>query len=99
MSRRLSHLLVPCAVFLAACADSVISPESENELTQDDAQFVAEMIDATAAGLLNDFFDSSQSDPAAGAFAIGWLFSADAAHGRAHLDSWVLVAAAALAAR
>jgi len=36
--------------------------------------------------------------PAAGAFAIGWLFSADAAHGRAHLDSWALVAAAALAA-
>ena len=67
MSRRLTHLLVPCAVFLAACADSVISPESENELTRDDTQFVAEMIDATSAGLLNDFFDSSQSDPAAGA--------------------------------
>ena len=38
MSRRLTHLLVPCAVFLAACADSVISPESEDELTRDDTQ-------------------------------------------------------------
>ena len=54
MSRRLSHLLVPCAVFFAACADSVISPESEADLTRDDAQFVAEMIDATTAGLLTD---------------------------------------------
>ena len=35
--------------------------------------------------------------PAAGAFAIGWLFFADAARGRAQLDSGFLVAAAALA--
>ena len=36
--------------------------------------------------------------PAAGAFAIGWLFFADAARGRAQLDVAFLVAAAALAA-
>ena len=36
--------------------------------------------------------------PAVGAFAIGWLFFADVARGRAVLDDWFLVAAAAVAA-
>ena len=36
--------------------------------------------------------------PAVGAFAIGWLFYADVARGRAVLDDWFLVAAAAVAA-
>ena len=36
--------------------------------------------------------------PAAAAFAIGWLFFADAGRGRAVLDDWFIVAAAALAA-
>ena len=68
MFRRPTSLLISGVVFsgvvfLAACGDDGTSSESEDELTQDDTQFVAYLIDATAAGLLNDFFDSSQSDP------------------------------------
>ena len=62
MFRRMTGLLLSGVVFLAACADDGTSPE--DVLTPDDAQFVANMIDATASGVLNDFFDSSASDPA-----------------------------------
>ncbi len=64
MFRRLTSLLISGVVFLAACGDDGTSPDPEDELTRDDTEFVAYLIDATAAGLLNDFFDSSASDPA-----------------------------------
>ena len=67
MFRRTTFLLISGVVFLAACSDDVTSGDGtspEDELTRDDAQFVADLIDATASGILNDFFDSSTSDPA-----------------------------------
>ena len=67
MFRRTIFLLISGVVFLAACSDDVTSGDGtspEDELTRDDAQFVADLIDATASGILNDFFDSSTSDPA-----------------------------------
>ena len=51
----------PEPVHLSACGDD--GTFTEDELTHADAQFVADLIDATTAGLLNDFFDSSASDP------------------------------------
>jgi len=61
MFRRPTCLLVTAIVFLAACGDGGTSPE--DEFTEGDAQAAADLIDATAAGLLNDFFDPSGSDP------------------------------------
>ena len=61
MFRRLICLLVSGVVFLAACGDDGTSPE--DEFTEEDAQFVADLIDATADVVLNDFFDSSGGDP------------------------------------
>ena len=61
MFRSLTCLLVSGAVFLAACGDDGTEPE--DVLTEGDAQFVADLIDTSADGVLNDFFDSSGSDP------------------------------------
>lgn len=61
MFRSLTCLLVSGAVFLAACGDDGTEPG--DVLTEADAQFVADLIDTSADGVLNDFFDSSGSDP------------------------------------
>ena len=61
MFRRLTCWLVSGVVFLAACGDDGTSPE--DGLTQDDAQFVADQIDAEVAGLLNDLFGSGEFGP------------------------------------
>ncbi len=61
MFRRLTWLLLSGVVFLAACGDDATSPE--DEFTEEDAQFVADLIDATADVVLNDFFNSSGGDP------------------------------------
>ena len=49
-----TYLLAAAVVVLGAC-DSVTP--TEDRLTNEDAQFLADLVDATAAGLLNDFFD------------------------------------------
>ena len=68
MFRGLSCLLVSGVVSLAACGDDGTSPEDEltvsDELTMEEVQFVADLIDATSSGILDDFFDSSGGDPA-----------------------------------
>ena len=61
MFRRLTCWLVSGVFFLAACGDDGTSPE--DGLTQDDAQFVADQIDAEVAGLLNDLFGSGAFGP------------------------------------
>ena len=61
MFRRLICLLVSGVVFLAACGDDGTSPE--DEFTEEDALAVADLIDASADGVLNDFFDSSGGGP------------------------------------
>jgi hypothetical protein len=54
-------VLVAGVVFLAACEDDGVSPG--DELTPDDAQFVADQMAAEVAGLLNDLFDSGAFGP------------------------------------
>ena len=66
MFRRMTGLFLPGVVFFAACTADGTAPEPEEVLTPDDAQFVANLIDVTASGVLNDFFDFSGSDPANG---------------------------------
>jgi hypothetical protein len=66
MSRRIPCVLLSGVLFLAACADDGTAPEPEEILMGDDAQFVANLIDITTSGVLNDFFDFSGSDPANG---------------------------------
>jgi hypothetical protein len=61
MLRRLTGLPVFGVVFIVACGDDATSPQ--DGLTRDDTQFLADLIDVTAAGVLNDSFDSSASDP------------------------------------
>ena len=61
MLRRRTCLLVSGVVFLGACGDNGTS--TEDGLTVDDAQFVAERIDLTTSGVLDDFFDRSGGDP------------------------------------
>ena len=61
MFRRLTCLLVSGVVFLAACGDDGTS--SDDVFTEGDALAAADLIDATTDGVLNDFFDSSGSDP------------------------------------
>ena len=67
MFRGLTCLLVSGVVSLAACGDDGTSPEDEltveAALTVEEVQFVADRIDATLAGVLDDFFDSSGGDP------------------------------------
>ncbi len=62
MFRPLTCLLVSGVVFLAACGGDD-GTEPEDVFSEGDAQFVADLIDASADGVLNDFFDSSGSDP------------------------------------
>ena len=62
MFRRLTCLFVSGVVSLTACGDDGTSPE--DQLTGEEVLFVADLIDATSAGVLNDFFDSSGGDPA-----------------------------------
>ncbi len=68
MFRGLTCLLVSGVVSLAACGDDGTSPEDEltveAALTVEEVQFVADQIDATSSGVLDDFFDSSGGDPA-----------------------------------
>ncbi len=61
MLRRRTCLLVSGVVFLGACGGNGTSPE--DGLTVEDAQFVAERIDLTTSGVLDDFFDNSGGDP------------------------------------
>ncbi len=58
---RRTCLLVSGVVFLGACGGNGTSPE--DGLTVEDAQFVAERIDLTTSGVLDDFFDRSGGDP------------------------------------
>ena len=62
MFKRATCLLAVSAAFLAACGEH--GPAPEPQLTPEDARFLADLVDATATGLLNDFFDSGASDPA-----------------------------------
>jgi len=62
MIRSLTCLLVSGVVFLAACGGND-GTEPGDVFTEGDAQFVADLIDTSADGVLNDFFDSSGSDP------------------------------------
>ena len=61
MLRQRTCLLVFGVVFLGACGGNGTSPE--DGLTVEDAQFVAERIDLTTSGVLDDFFDNSGGDP------------------------------------
>ncbi len=61
MFRRLTCLLVSGVVFLVACGDDGTS--SDDVFTAEDAGAVADLIDATTNGVLNDFFPFSGSDP------------------------------------
>ncbi len=54
-------LLTSGVVFLTACGD--YNTEPEDQLTEEDTQFLAAQIDAAAIGLLDDIFGSS-SGPA-----------------------------------
>jgi hypothetical protein len=62
MFRGLTCLLVSGVVSLAACGDDGTSPE--DELTMGEVEFLANEIDATFSGVLDDFFDQSGGDPA-----------------------------------
>ena len=62
MFKRATVLLTSSAVFLAACGDSVTAPEEQ--LTDEDIQFLAQEVDATIMGLLDYFFGSSTTGPA-----------------------------------
>ncbi len=65
MLRQRTCLLVSGVVFLGACGGNGTSPEDglTDGLTAEDAQFVAERIDLTTSGVLDDFFDNSGGDP------------------------------------
>ena len=65
MSKSLTCLIVSGVVSVAACGGDATSPDDEPivELTESDAQFVVDLIDATTAGLLDDFFDSDDGNP------------------------------------
>ena len=61
MFRGLTCLLVSGVVSLAACGDDGTSPE--DDLTVEEVEFVASLIDASSSGVLDDFFDQSGGDP------------------------------------
>ena len=61
MFRALTCLLVSGVVSLAACGDDGTSPE--DELTAAEVEFLASQIDATFAGVFDDFFDQTGGDP------------------------------------
>ena len=66
MFRALTCLLVSGVVSLAACGDDGTSPvgtSPEDELTAAEVEFLASQIDATFAGVLDDFFDQTGGDP------------------------------------
>ena len=61
MFRPLTCLLVSGVVSLAACGDGGTAPE--DEFTMEDVEFVANLIDNTLSGVLDDFFDSARAIP------------------------------------
>ena len=62
MFRGLTCLLVSGVISLAACGDDGTSPE--DQLTVEEVEFVANLIDSSSSDALDDFFDSSGGDPA-----------------------------------
>ncbi len=62
MFRGLTCLLVSGVISLAACGDDGTSPE--DQLTVEEVDFVANLIDSSSSDALDDFFDSSGGDPA-----------------------------------
>ena len=76
MFRRTTYLLA-IALLLAACGESGFSPEEQ--LTEEDVQSLAQEVDATVMGMLDDFFGSPGPGPA-GAAALAhdpvvWTYS------------------------
>ena len=65
MFRALTCLLVSGVVSLAGCGDDGTSTEDEltDELTAAEVAFVADQIDASFNGVLDDFFDQTGGDP------------------------------------
>ena len=66
MFRALTCLLVSGVVSLAACGDDGISDDGtspEVGLTADEVSAVASQIDASFAGVLDDYFDQTGGDP------------------------------------
>ena len=60
MFRRWTYLLAGVA-FLAACGENSTAPDPE--LTAEDAEFLVQIIDATAMAMFDDIFGSSTTGP------------------------------------
>ena len=65
MFRRATCLLAFSALFLAACGDSVTAPDEQ--LSEEDVQFLAQEVDAMIMGLLDDIFGAGTAGPAGAA--------------------------------
>ena len=65
MFRRLTCLLVSGVVSLAACGEqgNILTQFVGGTFTVEDAAFVADLIDNTTTGVLDDFFDLTGGDP------------------------------------
>jgi len=61
MFRRSTCLLALSVAFLAGCGNE--ATELEDQLTQEDSQFLADLIDATAMSMFDDVFGSTNDGP------------------------------------
>ena len=61
MFRRSTRLLALCVGLLTACANEATGPVEQ--LTQEDSQFLVDIIDATAMSMFDDIFGSTNDGP------------------------------------